>query len=58
MVLVILRAKNSELKIEEISSNDYNSMKTALIWKKTGNWERIKKYIYKNNLHKKKSRFR
>jgi hypothetical protein len=57
MVIVILKNKRGGLEVLEVSPEDWDTMKTALEWKNRGNWEKVKRFVYKNKLHKKKPRY-
>lgn len=57
MVKVILVESGSgNLKVLDISKYDWHTAKAAIAWKATGNWPKIKDYVYRNNLHKPKTK--
>lgn len=52
MPIVIIQTKGG-LIVERYSKNDFRTMKAALKWKRAGNWELIKAYVYRRKLNKK-----
>jgi hypothetical protein len=52
VVVVRIRKGTSALEAIEIDRHDWMVMNTALAWKKTGNWSKIKALVYEKGLHK------